>query len=100
MAKVMSEESQAHHGAELQRRIDTFAQAVDVYSLKMEAAEARGYLNGMVDFGGLPVMIGEAWEGRIKKAEQAQMRRLKPRKIKEKPPTDAEVEAAMEFLFR
>lgn len=100
MAKVMSKESQEHHGKILQARIDELAQVTDPYEVKMKAAEAGGYLSGMVEFGGLPPMIAEAWKGRIKKAEQAQQRRLKPRKPKEKPSTDEEVEAAMEFLFR
>lgn len=71
---VMSKADQERHGAKLQAYIDSFAGIGDLHELRLQEAEAGGYLSGMTEFGGCPAMVAEAWAARIKKAS-AQRRR-------------------------
>jgi hypothetical protein len=70
----MSKADQERNGAKLQAYIDSFAGIGDLHELRLQEAEAGGYLSGMTEFGGCPAMVAEAWAARIKKAA-AQRRR-------------------------
>ncbi|MCE4058479.1 hypothetical protein [Pseudomonas sp. Au-Pse12] len=73
---VMSQAEQERNGARLQGYIDSFAGLDDLHDLRLQAAEAGGYLAGMIEFGGCPAMVAEAWAERIKQAAAKRRRAL------------------------
>lgn len=73
---VMSPAEQTRNGAKLQTYIDSFAGIDDPDALRLQAAEAGGYLSGMIEFGGCPAMVAEAWAERIKKAAAKRRRAI------------------------
>lgn len=73
---VMSQAEQERCGARLQGYIDSFASFDDLRDLAGQAAEAGGYLEGMIEFGGCPAMVAEAWAERIKKAAAKRRRAI------------------------
>jgi hypothetical protein len=90
MSATMSAAEQKRQGAKLQAYIDQMPEFNCLFELRGHAAEAGGYLQAAVEYGGLPELVAEAWAARIKKALQAGQRRLNPRSPKRVMDSDVE----------